>query len=130
MIELVNGFDSHIFEEVIIVCHSQVLLHNTIRLRLDLGDLQVGLHGSLVLDKCRVVFSHSFVDNHGRLNTRLFNLSLHIDDNVLLGLLHRDALLDGDVGRSQGILILRWQVCLTQLQGLHPRIALPLEGLV
>lgn len=127
---MINGLDSHILEEVIIVRHCQVFLHYTVRLRLNLGDLQVGLHLGLILYKCRVVFGHSFIDYHGRLDARLINLSLHINNNVLLGLLDSDALLDGDVGRSQGIFVLLWQVGLTQLERLHPRIAFPLQHLI
>ena len=62
------------------------------------GNLQVRLHLSLVLLQGGVDFGLGVVNHDGSRNSGLLDLGLHVDDDVLLGLLNCDAVLDGNVG--------------------------------
>jgi len=83
----------------------------------------------LVRDKGGIVLGFGFVDDNWSLDARLIDLGLHIDDHVLLGLLHGDTLLNSHVGSLQSIFVLRRQICLAQLERLDAGVALFLHYL-
>jgi len=119
LVELVDRLDSHVFKEFLVGHHLQLVLHNSVRLGLDGRDLDEGLHVCPVRNQCRIVLRLGFVHNDWCLDTRLVNLRLHINNNVLLCLLHSDTLLNSNISRLQCIFVLRRQISLTQLKRLH-----------
>lgn len=97
LVELVDRLHSHVFQEFLVGLHIQLILHNSVRLCLDSGDLDEGLHVCLIGNEGRIVLRLGLIDNHWRLDTRLVNLRLHINNHILLCLLHSDTLLDGNI---------------------------------
>jgi hypothetical protein len=67
----------------------------------------------------RVSFCLSFINDHRCLDLSLVDLSLHVDNHILLCLLYSNTFLDGHIGCLESILVLLRQVCLAKLKRLH-----------